>query len=446
MRLLHTREDRFQEFQIRADNHGQRGNPKYAILSHRWGNDEVLYQEFLWLISKDQQAGPQKLNFVSHIGIDESKKNGAGFAKIQNFRRLANLVGYDWVWIDTCCIDKSSSAELSEAINSMFVWYQQSHVCWAYLNDVQPTPRQGGPVVVSASRITDSKWFTRGWTLQELIAPGEVIFYDAHWNEVGSKRSLADAISARTTIKDEVLEEPDNRYKIPVATRMKWAAGRETTRIEDRAYSLLGVFDVNLPLIYGEGDKAFLRLQEEIVRTSSDTSVFLHDSWRDIFAQGPDNFANTSPQSCIKVFQANFYRVSSVMEQISPRSFTKTNFGLHMNAMTVPVPLNAELYNIRLVLLETLHISPPRPHYLIVRHLHDQGVLRDPAINDKTWASLGNSIEGWTVMTVKQRKEAVEKVFERWDAWCRSVLAGGPKVEFDLDNWCERLNMTISVD
>jgi hypothetical protein len=438
MRLLHTREDRFQEFQIRADNHGQRGNPKYAILSHRWGNDEVLYQEFLWLISKDQQAGPQKLNFVSHIGIDESKKNGAGFAKIQNFRRLANLVGYDWVWIDTCCIDKSSSAELSEAINSMFVWYQQSHVCWAYLNDVQPTPRQGGPVVVSASRITDSKWFTRGWTLQELIAPGEVIFYDAHWNEVGSKRSLADAISARTTIKDEVLEEPDNRYKIPVATRMKWAAGRETTRIEDRAYSLLGVFDVNLPLIYGEGDKAFLRLQEEIIRTSSDTSVFLHNSQYEFFGLQPDNYANTSLQSHVDVFRVLQPQVHSVWSQIRPRSFSRTNFGLHMNAMTVPVPVNAGDYNLnlRLVLLETLQISPPRPYYLIVLNPRDPGVLRDPGMNDETWKLLANSSEGrsWHgFMTKEQMKEATEKAFERWDAWCRSILEGGPTVKLDLD-------------
>jgi hypothetical protein len=443
MRLLHTREDRFEEFQISIF---ANRNPRYAILSHRWGGDEVSYQEFLWLISRNRYVGGKLMVLFTPILVDKKKKKGAGFAKIQNFRRLANLASYDWVWIDTCCIDKSSSAELSEAINSMFLWYEQSQVCWAYLDDVHPQRGKSGSGAISASGITKSKWFTRGWTLQELIAPKRLDFYDADWNNLGSKSRLADVISERITIDGMVLKEPETRYQFHVATRMQWAAGRETTRIEDRAYSLLGIFNVNLPLIYGEGDKAFLRLQEEIVRTSSDTSVFLHDSWRDIFAQGPDNFANTSPQSCIKVFQANFYRVSSVMEQISPRSFTKTNFGLHMNAMTVPVPLNAELYNIRLVLLETLHISPPRPHYLIVRHLHDQGVLRDPAINDKTWASLGNSIEGWTVMTVKQRKEAVEKVFERWDAWCRSVLAGGPKVEFDLDNWCERLNMTISVD
>jgi hypothetical protein len=120
-----------------------------------------------------------------------------------------------------------------------------------------------------APKSSRSKWFTRGWTLQELLAPKTVVFFDQDWVDIGTKSSLAPLISAVTGIKDLFLFKTAS-----VAQKMSWAAKRETTRVEDRAYCLMGLFEVNMPLLYGEGEKAFLRLQLEILRTTDDESIF----------------------------------------------------------------------------------------------------------------------------------------------------------------------------
>ena len=169
-------------------------------------------------------------------------------------------------WIDTCCIDKSSSAELSEAINSMFRWYRAAQVCYAYLSDVSENERDHYDI---GSAFRESKWFTRGWTLQELLAPRTVIFYNCGWCETGNKRSLETLISAITGI-----EHLFGFEKASVAQKMSWASKRETLREEDMAYCLLGLFGVNMPPLYGEGGKAFLRLQNEIMKVSDDESIF----------------------------------------------------------------------------------------------------------------------------------------------------------------------------
>lgn len=171
-------------------------------------------------------------------------------------------MGYEYVWIDTCCIDKTSSAELSEAINSMFAWYQEAKVCYAYLFDVPDRPLKA------------SRWFTRGWTLQELIAPREVIFYDGNWRNLGDRTSLGPRISQCTRIPESILSGEKDLDTFSTAQRMSWAAERQTTRVEDRAYCLMGLFGVNMPLIYGEREAAFIRLQEEILRISEDHSLF----------------------------------------------------------------------------------------------------------------------------------------------------------------------------
>ncbi|KAI6002305.1 hypothetical protein F5J12DRAFT_906395 [Pisolithus orientalis] len=144
--------------------------------------------------------------------------------------------GYTWLWIDTCCIDKRSSAELSEAINSMYRWYRNSQMCYVYLND----------------------WFSRGWTLQELVAPKEAEFFNKSWVSIGIKQDL-------TSLLEDITRIPEKSVRA-VAHIMSWAADRKTTRVEDRAYSLLGLFGVNMPMLYGEGSKAFQRLQLEIIR------------------------------------------------------------------------------------------------------------------------------------------------------------------------------------
>jgi len=174
-----------------------------------------------------------------------------------------------------CCIDKTSSAELSEAINSMFRWYKRAVICYAYLSDVE----LGGGVDMHPSypgvpsKFAQSRWFSRGWTLQELIAPKEVVFYSRDWGIIGSRERLCLALEEITGIKRDLLNTGDVKFA-SVADRMTWAAKRTTTRVEDVAYCLLGIFDVNMPLLYGEGQKAFTRLQEEILRTSTDQSIF----------------------------------------------------------------------------------------------------------------------------------------------------------------------------
>lgn len=167
--------------------------------------------------------------------------------------------------MDTCCIDKSSSAELSEAINSMYTLYKKSYLCIVYLDDVDGAWWD--------FELKYSRWFTRGWTLQELIAPRVLLFFDKHWKFIKTKDSIATLLAEITGIDTKVLRTGDTKG-ISVAAKMSWAAKRTTTRPEDLAYSLMGIFDVNMPTIYGEGDKAFIRLQEEIMKKSNDQSLF----------------------------------------------------------------------------------------------------------------------------------------------------------------------------
>lgn len=177
------------------------------------------------------------------------------------------------LWVDTCCIDKTSSAELSEAINSMFRWYQEATCCFALLEDVEANLEADGGV---GEDFEGSRWFTRGWTLQELLAPFEVHYFDRNWKRIGSNETLAQRISKRTNIPEDVIltgEWPS----ATVAQRFSWMAGRETTRPEDLAYCLLGIFDVSMPMLYGEGERALIRLQEEIIRDTDDQSIFAWD-------------------------------------------------------------------------------------------------------------------------------------------------------------------------
>jgi hypothetical protein len=176
-------------------------------------------------------------------------------------------------------IDKTSSAELSEAINSMYRWYVDADICYAYLSDV-PTagsvldPSWGG--LFDIKKVFErSRWFSRGWTLQELLAPSMVEFFAQDWTSIGLKSNLTEDLAHITRINIGALEGAD-LASFHVAERMSWAANRQTTRIEDKAYSLLGIFEVHMPLLYGEGKRAFVRLQEEILKNSEDYTIF---SW-----------------------------------------------------------------------------------------------------------------------------------------------------------------------
>jgi hypothetical protein len=219
--------------------------PPYAILSHTWGdtNDEVTYDD----LTK---------------GTGKSKK---GYTKIQFCAKQAADNGLQYFWIDTCCIDKSSSAELTEAINSMFRWYCEAAICYVYLSDVSKGDHNENDLSRSTWKLAfrKSRWFTRGWTLQELIAPAVVKFFSCEGQQLGDKISMEQQINEITGINIQALQgSPPSKFS--VAERMSWAANRKTTRTEDKAYCLFGIFNIHIPLIYGEGDKAFNRLEEEI--------------------------------------------------------------------------------------------------------------------------------------------------------------------------------------
>ncbi|KAH8658125.1 heterokaryon incompatibility protein-domain-containing protein, partial [Xylariales sp. PMI_506] len=251
----------------------------YAILSHTWGHED------------------EEVSFEDYLTPGLARKK-VGFAKIKSFCELAQRRNIDYAWVDTCCIDKSSSAELSEAINSMFKWYRDSAFCAVYLPDLATSKPFG-------EAFSLCRWLTRGWTLQELIAPRHVEFYDKDWGAHGDKTSRKSVLAELTGIDPKILLDSEGLNRVPIARRMSWAAQRRTTRVEDEAYSLLGIFGVNMPMIYGEGSKAFLRLQEEIAKDSGDLSLFCwtapqpnskkepKQNHRGIFAASPSEFSGS---------------------------------------------------------------------------------------------------------------------------------------------------------
>jgi Heterokaryon incompatibility protein (HET) len=282
--------------------------PPYAILSHTWGEDEDE------LTFHDLESG--------------SGTSKTGYIKIQFCGKQAKNDGLEYFWVDTCCINKSSSAELSEAINSMFRWYQNAARCYVYLSDVS-TPEDVGNGHLSPTTeeaFGHSKWFTRGWTLQELIAPAIVEFFSREGHKLGDKRSLEKQIHEITgialgalrgvrlssetspvTSTDREAMETENMRKYSIAQKMSWASKRVTTRVEDRAYCLMGLFDVYMPLIYGEGERAFLRLQEEIIQDNDDQSIFAWsmgtNKFSGLLAPNPASFAGCEHTRTRKSFK-----------------------------------------------------------------------------------------------------------------------------------------------
>jgi hypothetical protein len=222
--------------------------PPYAILSHTWTNsEEVTYNEMT-------------------TGNGKSK---IGYDKIRFCMDRAVVDKIEHCWVDTCCIDKSSQQELQTAINSMFRYYQRASKCYVYLSDVEVSKRvsdaQAFPISL-AQAFRHSKWFTRGWTLQELLAPDSVEFFSKDGQLLGSRISLERDIQEITNLPSAVLRG-QRLSEFGIEERLGWAANRVTTLREDKVYCLLGIFGVYLPLIYGEGEAyAEIRLREEIAR------------------------------------------------------------------------------------------------------------------------------------------------------------------------------------
>ncbi|KAI1083454.1 heterokaryon incompatibility protein-domain-containing protein [Whalleya microplaca] len=242
--------------------------PPYAILSHTWGDDEMSYRD-----------GPVHKNLPPGSSLKAGSK--FGYLKIGNTCYEAQNRNLDYIWVDTICIDKDNPEDTDKSINSMFHWYARAEVCLVYLSDVSE-PRLGDDIPLF------SRWFTRGWTLPELVAPRKLVFFSGGWTLTGDinreqngwkndseSQRLIHTISLTTGIDRKYLDGTASLHSASVAQRMSWAAKRETREKEDIAYCLLGLFGVKMPLKYGEGDiNAFRRLQEEILKTSSDQTIF----------------------------------------------------------------------------------------------------------------------------------------------------------------------------
>lgn len=255
--------------------------PDYVILSHMWGDEEVSYDD-IHLPHARQMRGSRKIAGCCRIALRD---------------------GFDWAWIDTCCIDKRSSSELSEAINSMYEWYWSASICYAYLSDV----REHRDSATTREEFETSRWHTRGWCLQELLAPDVVEFYDEAWKFLGTKAKLMHHISDVTGINGRYLLDRDAIRSASIATKFSWAAVRQTTRAEDMAYCLLGLLDINMPMLYGEGERAFYRLQSELIARYNDHTIF---TWEAIEGS-PDSMVVLAPSPAYFKQSAGNYNIEA---------------------------------------------------------------------------------------------------------------------------------------
>ncbi|KAK7462428.1 hypothetical protein VKT23_008026 [Stygiomarasmius scandens] len=321
MRLLNTQSLELKEFN---------GNiPPYVILSHTW--------------EKDAEVTLQDLIHWHQTGFRFAK---SGWWKIHSACTYARKYTFEWIWIDSCCIDKSSSAELSEAINSMYQYYEDAEVCYVHLCDASSQEDPRNPT----SAFRSSRWFTRGWTLQELIAPLYAVFLDKEWNEIGTRWSLRDVVSAITSIPVQVFEG-HSIDEFSIAQRMSWAAFRETTRPEDEAYCLMGIFNVSMPPIYGEGGtKAFMRLEQEIIKTSDDRSIF---AWIST-SEDPSEMRGLLARSPKEFRASGGVRASETGSIGDHSSFSFANNGLHIH-LPIPIDDSSSGADTSTTLLTSLH-------------------------------------------------------------------------------------------
>ena len=260
MRLLSTH--KIQVYEISSDTSSI---PAYAILSHTWDGDEISLLDIEGLHGYWESAAGSSDVLVS------KKKS---FEKIRRATRVARQHGFKYIWVDTCCVDRTNSDDVFEAVNNSYMWFQDAAACYAYLSDVEPADRDD--VFAEKSSFRRSRWFTRSWTLSELIAPEKMEFYARDWTHLGSKgaEKFLKLLAKLSGIPIDVLNRQTDLEDVSIATRMQWAAGRHTTRVEDIGYSLLGIFGVQISINYGEGSNAFIRLQQEILPKTHDQSLF----------------------------------------------------------------------------------------------------------------------------------------------------------------------------
>lgn len=339
MRLLDTRADSSLPA-LRTFSNPSR-IPKYAILSHTWLEDgeEILFEHV--------QSG------------NYPERCSNGYEKIKGCCEQAFRDGYEHVWIDTCCIDKTSSAELSEAINSMYQIYEQASKCYVHLADVYTTDTPAA----SDSAFRNSRWFSRGWTLQELIAPWRVEFFTSDWRCMGNKHSLARIVEEITGIDSRVLQGTRRVSAVSIAKRMSYAADRETTRPEDRAYSLMGLFGINMPTIYGEGgERAFIRLQYEIMAISPAYGLLtwspLADAKSDVLAPSPSYFSRS--YDIVDIPYDHFTRAWGLDDETA--GFQRGLYSLRTKLPIFDVPGSDEIHAIMVIPCKIIKHTHKRTH------------------------------------------------------------------------------------
>lgn len=346
---------------------------KYAIFSHRWLFSEPSYQ--------DMPTEPMKVQ----AELEPKWK------KLQEFCRKAKVDhGCEFAWSDTCCIDKTRSAELDESIRSMFRWYRNSHICIVHLSgteDLAALERQqrGGTKI--------DVWFTRGWTLQELLAPSQIKFYGTNWQPLVP---LYDSKSDR--VSDTIMRKIEKITNIPlrdlksfspgtnrVPEKMLWASKRRTTRVEDIAYCLIGIFDVSLMIAYGEGNRAFFRLMEEIMKRYDKWDVFLWSGkcshYNAALPYDPRCYPVGYQETLVKRRHEadNEEEWNTAIYGIGDRLFALTNHGLRIKVLCLSVELQQtrdEPHNSRYLTFR----HPEFNHDVVVRHI---GAKREA---HTTWA------------------------------------------------------------
>lgn len=285
---------------------------RYAILSHRWNEDGRTKRE---LTFQDLQPSSFRDSLNNPVFAHSLSKIKGTCLKVQEH-------GIEYVWIDSCCIDRRSSVELNGSIASMFKWYELAEVCFAYLSDVtwsfMDFPK-------SKEQFINSAWFTRGWTLQELLAPKMMVFFDTSWHLIDTREGLSREIQEASGIESEYVNDfKSNSQSISIAKKMSWVSKRKVKKEEDMAYCLFGILDVRIDVREGEGKRAFLRLQETLIQNSRDESIF---AWQSatlkksgLLAPWPDCFRDSG-------------NVQLRSDQYRPRgAYSMTNQGLSFPA------------------------------------------------------------------------------------------------------------------
>ncbi|EGS17115.1 uncharacterized protein CTHT_0074450 [Thermochaetoides thermophila DSM 1495] len=353
-------------------------------------NGESHHQRYSSLEVLAQAAASASTHQSTNTGPHPAELK-PGYQKILYAVEQAEKDGFEYVWVDTACIDRTSSTDVSEAINSAFQWYSRAGICYAYLADVQADDNIEG-YRTWLDLFNMSRWFKRAWTLPELLAPKKLVFYAKGWKLLGTKSSLVKHVARVTKIDEVTLIEPKLVHKASIAQRLAWAAGRQASRPEDVAYSLLGLFGIHMPIVYGEGaEAAFQRLQEEIIKRSDDHSIFAWGILNQLLGPKPRH-TNTLPPSALCLDEEaddesdenlagatpilarspdDFANMQFVIVPQSPEvnapagvaDYSMTNKGLHITLPLLPDPAGGARYVLALL---PCHLSSDPSHRLAI--------------------------------------------------------------------------------